>query len=176
VRRGVLALLVTFALTACGGSEDERAVGVTHGGDITAGPVELELRTTDNAFLAVGDLRGRVTILYCFATYDGVSQAGARPLSRFVRHHPEVHVVAIATQPNPALFAEAWVAALNPPFVVTFDPEEAIIQGTTDLGHIGAVPTYILLDEDGVEVDRRVGFTSQNQLETMLVRMERSGD
>jgi hypothetical protein len=165
-----LAISLAIALGGCGAAE-EQDFGVSHG-ERPPRPVELELRATDGAFVAIGDLRGRATVVYCFATYDGVSQAAVRPLSRFVRHHPEVNVVAIATQPNPQIFAEAWQAALSPPFLVTFDPEERIIEGTTDLGHISAVPTYILLDANGVEVDRHVGFASQNRLEGMLAQAE----
>jgi hypothetical protein len=156
-----LAISLAIALGGCGAAE-EQDFGVSHG-ERPPRPVELELRATDGAFVAIGDLRGRATVVYCFATYDGVSQAAVRPLSRFVRHHPEVNVVAIATQPNPQIFAEAWQAALSPPFLVTFDPEERIIS---------AVPTYILLDANGVEVDRHVGFASQNRLEGMLAQAE----
>ncbi len=169
MRALALTVALAAAAVACGGAEDGTAVGVS-GADRAPSPVELDLRATDGAFVAVGDLRGKPTILFCFATYDGVSQAAVRPLSRFVRHHPEVYVLAIATQPNPEVFAQAWEAALHPAFVVAFDPEERIIEGTSDLGHIGAVPTYILLDEDGMEVERHVGFASQNQLEVMLAR------
>lgn len=169
MRPGLLAVITALAIGACGGTDNESAIGVSHA-DRGPTPIELELRTPDGAFVAVGDLRGRVAILFFFATYDGVSQAAVRPLSRFVRHHPEVYVIGIATQPNPALFAEAWEAALTPPFVVAFDPEENITQGTTPVGHIAAVPTYLVLDERGVEVVRYTGFASQNQLERMLIR------
>jgi hypothetical protein len=166
-----LVLALAIAAAACGGTEDEPTVGVSHA-DRAPGPVELDLRATDGSFVTVGDLRGKPTILFCFATYDGVSQAAVRPLSRFVRHHPEVYVLAIATQPNPEVFAQAWESALTPGFVVTFDPEENVIEGTTDLGYIGAVPTYILLDEHGVEVERYTGFASQNQLEALLAMLD----
>jgi len=171
MRTLVPTLAIVIAMAACGGTGDETTIGVSRARS-HPGPVELDLRTTDGAFVTVGDLHGKPTFLYCFATYDGVSQAAVRPLVRFVRHHPEVYVLAIAVQPNPELFAQAWEAALHPNFLVTFDPQERVTEGTTDLGHIAAVPTYILLDSRGVEVERMVGYASQNQLEDIVARMD----
>lgn len=161
---------VLFFAVACGGGGEERAYGRSTAGGGPS-PVDLEVITTDGVFIHLAELQGRPTILYLFATYDGVSQAAVSPLSRFVRHHPEVQVLAIAAQPNPGPFTQAWTAALSPPFVVSWDPEEEIIEGTTDLGGIGAVPTYIFLDAQGVEVERYTGFASQNQLEAITGRV-----
>ncbi|RLB53655.1 MAG: hypothetical protein DRJ42_11325 [Deltaproteobacteria bacterium] len=163
-------LLSSLAGSACGGTEDEHAYGrsTAHRGP---SPVDLEVRTTDGAYITLAELRGRPTILYLFATFDGVSQAAVTPLSRFVRHHPEVQVLAIAAQPNPGPFTEAWTAALAPPFVVAWDPEDQVTLGTTDLGSIEAVPTYVFLDARGIEVERYVGFASQNQLEGITRRV-----
>lgn len=135
-------------------------------------PLELDLRTPDNVFLSVGDMRGRMVLLFLFATFDGVSQAAVRPLSRFVRAHPEVDVVAVAVQPDAQPLADAWQAALQPPFLVTFDPEDRIARGTSHLGQLEAVPTYVLLDVQGHEVDRYVGFASINKLERMLAEAD----
>lgn len=169
-----LALVATLSSAlfcfSCGGTEDEHAYGRSTSGGGPA-PVELEVRTTDGAYISLAELRGRPTILYLFATFDGVSQAAVTPLSRFVRHHPEVQVLAIAAQPNPGPFTEAWAAALAPPFVVAWDPEDQVTLGTTDLGSIEAVPTYVFLDARGVEVDRYVGFASQNHLEGITSRV-----
>jgi hypothetical protein len=89
-----------------------------------------------------------------------------------VRAHPEVDVVAVAVQPDAQPLADAWQAALEPPFLVTFDPEDRIAMGTSQLGQLEAVPTYVLLDVDGREADRHVGFASLNKLEHMLVETE----
>lgn len=162
----VVALASCLALAGCGGETAER-VGVTDN-EPPPQPVELELRTHDGVPVFVGDLRGKPVLLFLFATFDGVSQAELRPLSRFVRHHPEVHVIAIAMQPDPEELVAAWAHALAPPFTVTFDPRDRISTGTSDLGTVGTVPTFIVLDADGMEVARREGWASERQLDRMV--------
>jgi peroxiredoxin len=150
---------------ACGGGSEETVgtstVTPTH-------PVELDLRTTENVFITLGDMRGRIVVLFIFATFDDISLAELRPLSAFVRYHPEVDVVGIAVQPGADQFAAAWEATLDPPFLVTFDPEERIALGTTDLGALDAVPTIIVLDAEGMIRARHVGFASRNDIEEMV--------
>lgn len=157
---------VCLAVTGCGGASTER-VGVTDQ-DPRPQPVELELRTPEGVPLHVGDLRGEPVLLYFFATFDGMSQAALRPLSRFVRHHPEVHVVGIALQPDAEALLDAWAHALDPPFVVAYDPRGRVSEGTSDLGVVDQIPTFVLLDPEGYEIDRHVGFASQNKLDRML--------
>jgi hypothetical protein len=167
-----LVLLGVAASHGCGGGSSE-TVGTTNTARGSP-PLELDLRTPDNAFLSVGDMRGRVVLLFLFATFDGVSQAAVRPLSRFVRAHPEVDVVAVAVQPDARQLADAWQAALDPPFLVTYDPEDRIAEGTSPLGELAAVPTYVFLDAEGRETERYVGFASVNKLEAMLARTTRA--
>jgi hypothetical protein len=161
------ALALSFALfAACGGGSADR-VGVTDG-DPAPQPVELELRTPDGVPIFLGDLRGKPVLLFLFATFDGVSQAALRPLSRIVRHHPDVHVIGVAVQPEAEQLLDAWAYALSPPFTVAFDPRERIATGTSDLGEIESIPTYIVLDARGMEVDRHTGWASERQLDRML--------
>ena len=162
----LIALAGCLAMAGCGGETAER-VGVTDTAPAPQ-PVELELRTHDGVPVFVGDLRGRPVLLFLFATFDGVSQAALRPLSRFVRHHPEVHVVGIAVQPDPEELVAAWAFALTPPFTVTFDPRDRVSTGTSDLGTVGTVPTFIVLGADGMEVARHEGWASENQLDRMV--------
>ena len=162
------ALVIASVLTlGCGGGAAEAAVGVSTGSRAPT-PVELELRTPDGAFVDVGDLRGAPALLFLFATFDGVSQAALAPLRRFVRHHPDVPVVGIAVQPDAAMLVDAWSLALAPPFTVTYDPNGVIAEGTSDLGQVEAVPTYVLLDARGLVTERHVGFASQRKLDRML--------
>jgi len=158
-------LAAVVLLTACGGSQE--AVGHSDP-EPERVPVELELRTPDGVWIHVGGLRGRPVLLYLFATFDGVSQAALRPISRFVRHHPDVHVVGISVQPEARQLLDAWATALEPPFPVTYDPEERILDGTSDLGEVDRIPTYVLLDERGYEATRHVGFGGQRRLDRML--------
>jgi hypothetical protein len=159
-------------LAACGGGEAERAVGMSSGRPDRP-PVELELTSSDGELVLLGDLRGQVVVLYLFGTFDGVSQAGVRPLSRFVRHHADTTVIAVAVQPDPAALVDAWAAALEPPFVVTWEAEDTIAGGTSDLGAVDTIPTTVFLDRRGVEVARHVGFPSLRRLEDMLADASR---
>ena len=165
-RSGLLA--VSLCVAACGGGGSAERVGVSND-DPAPRPVELELRTPDGVPVFVGDLRDKPVLVFFFATFDGMSQASLRPLSRFVRHHPDVHVLGIAVQPDAESLLDAWAHALEPPFVVTYDPRGTVSAGASDFGTIDQIPTYVLLDANGYEVDRHVGFASQNRLDRMLL-------
>lgn len=136
--------------------------------------VEITLRTSEGALLFVGDLRGRPVLLFLFATFDGVSQAALQPLRRFIRAHPEVHVLGVAIQPDPQQLLDAYVHALSPPFPVAYDPEDRVEAGKTALGSIGSVPTFVMLDALGRPVERHEGFASQRTLENMLYRAQQA--
>lgn len=162
--------LVTALLSCgCGSGSADHSVGVSTGRPAPV-PIELELRTPDGVFVHVGDLRGRVTALFFFATFDTLSQAALQPISRFARHYPDVHIVGVALQPDAAALVDAWAHALSPPFVVTYDPNETVLEGTSDLGDIEAVPTIVFLDADGFEAERYVGLASERRLAHMLER------
>jgi hypothetical protein len=158
--------MLLFA-AACGGGSAERRTGEEHA-ERAQEPVELALRAPDGRFVDVGDLRGRPTLLWVFATFDGVCQAAIRPLSRFARAHPEVHVVGVAAQPNAQLLLDAYQSALQPPFVLTYDADERVTEGTSDLGDVDTVPTYVMLDAEGMEVARHTGFAGENRLERLF--------
>ncbi len=168
MRLAAPALAVAVLAAACGASQADGRVGVTDEAPERA-PVELELRTPAGVPIFLGDLRGKPVLLFVFATFDGVSQASLRPLGRFVRHHPDVHVIGIAMQPEAETLLDAWAHALGPPFTVAYDPRDRLSMGTSDLGAVDRVPTYVLIDAAGYEVDRHVGFASERKLERMLL-------
>jgi hypothetical protein len=129
--------------------------------------VELTLATPTGELLFVGEMRGRPVLLYFFATFDVASQANLTPLDAFTLAHPEVRVVAVAIQRDARMLLDAWVNALRPSFETTFDPDNAISEGTTALGQLG-VPTFVLLDEDGVPRAAEAGILPRSTLEAML--------
>ncbi|MEM9860541.1 MAG: hypothetical protein AAF938_02895, partial [Myxococcota bacterium] len=108
--------------------------------------------------------------------WDGLSQAALRPLSRFARDHDDVAIIAVASQPDAAMLTDPYERALQPPFPVTFDPEQRVHEGTSPLGTIDTVPTFIMLDAYGVEVRRHVGFPSTRTLPNLREEaLERGG-
>ena len=134
------------------------------------GAVELTLATPTGELLFLGDMRGRPILLYFFATFDVASQANLTPLDAFTRAHPEVRVIAVAIQPDARVLLDAWVHALSPAFETTFDPDNAISEGTSVLGQLG-VPTFVLLDADGVPRAAEAGIQPRATLEAMLTRL-----
>lgn len=160
-----LAIAALLFVGACGG-DPATNIGTSHAPGESA-PVELTLKTPEGVFVDVGDLRGQVVLIFLFATFDGVSQAAVTPVTRFARHQPDVYVLGAAVQPNARELVDAWQAALTPPFVVTYSPEDALPNGTTDLGRIGTVPTFIFLDKRGRIAAQEVGIVSEARLERM---------
>ncbi len=164
--RAALALLL---LVACGGGDPEGAMGRDGERASQRRPLELALRKVDGTFFEVGEQRGKPVLVFVFATFDGVSQAALDPLRRFVEAHgDDVLVVGIAAQPNARELLDAYVHALEPPFVATYDPEERITSGSSDLEDITTVPTYVMLDARGIEVARQEGLAQLRRLDEML--------
>lgn len=155
---------VVFAL-ACG-APDGAPVGT--GGQGGRTPLDLTVRTPERVTLDLSDLRGRKVLVFFFATFDGMSQASLSPLGELVRAHPDIYVIGIAQQPDPELLLDAYVSALDPPFVVAFDPSGELARGTTDFGTVDTVPTFVVLDEEGREIGRHVGYARTQRLEALI--------
>jgi hypothetical protein len=114
-------------------------------------------------------LRGQPTILAFVTTYDLASQAEARFLDGvFRRHGGRVHAAAVVLEP-----------AQNQPLVLTFRDalhlsypvalgDAALITGEGPFGDVHAVPSTIVLDKEGRIVWKRVGLTSEEELEKGL--------
>jgi len=160
--------LLSLAIAGCGGASASDDVGRSRAAR-EAEPIELALRTPEGVFVDLGDLRGKPVVLFVFATFDAVSQAATRPLARFQRAHAgDAHVVGVAVQPNAAELVGPWSEALGITFTVTYEPEPRILAGATDLGTLAGVPSYIVLDAEGLVVARHTGFASENKLTRLL--------
>jgi peroxiredoxin len=163
-----LSLLALSAAAGCGGAAASDDFGTGHA-ERAPEPVELALRTPAGTFLDVSELRGKPVVLFLFATFDALSQAATQPLSRFARAHAEdAHVLGIAVQPNAAELAGPWADALGLTLTVSYEPEPRILAGTSELGTVVSVPSYVVLDARGVIVARYTGFASENKLERLL--------
>jgi hypothetical protein len=162
------AVLATSGLVSgCGGGVGDPAIGSSHAARGET-PVSLSLRTTDGRTVELADQRGSPVLLAVLATYDGVSQACMRSLSRFARDHQDVLVLGILAQPGAATFAPLFETAMAAPFSVTWDPSESITTGTSDLGPLDAVPTFVVLRADGRIGARHVGYLSARELEQLV--------
>ena len=152
-------------LGACGGAASE-SVG-SSAPQVRSRPIEMTLRTPGGEWIHLGDLRGKPLILYVFATWDGVSQAGLRPVGRFARLHDDVAIIGVAAQEDAAMLLDPYEHALNPGFPMTYDPERRVHVGLSPLGDISAVPTVIAFDANGIEFERHVGFPNTDTLPAM---------
>ena len=150
---------------ACGPTSGH--VGVSDGPP-SRRPVDLALVTPERTFIDLVELRGRPVLLFLFATFDVQSQAALRPLRRFMIRRPDVQVVGVGIQPQARNLLRAWRSALTPPFPVTFEPDNRIARGVSDLGNVEAIPTFVLLDERGFEQQRVTGFVNADGLERLL--------
>ena len=158
----LIPILVVVALgCAHGSSSAERTAQTSEKGQ----RLDLGLRLSDGRWLELADLRGsKPVLLFVFATFDAVSQASLKSLRPFVSLHPEVLVIGVAAQPRATQLVEAWAYALDPPFVVGADPYGDVENGQSCLGKIETVPTFILYDTQGYEIDRATGLLSEADL------------
>jgi peroxiredoxin len=170
-----LAWIATACAGCGGGAEVAPPVGRSSLARPAGEPVELELRTTDGERLLLSSLRGRPVLVFLLATFDTASQAALTPLRRFVRTNEDVAVLGVAVQPGADRLAGAWKDVLAVPFPVAWDPAEHILEGTSPLGRVEGVPSYVALDRDGVIVARHAGLADDRDLATLLRAMRRGG-
>ncbi len=163
------ASLLAFVVACAGSQPNDTVGGSARGRSIERAPVELVVDGLDGQKVHIRSFRGRTTLLFVFATFDGVSQAALRPLREFTTvHSKEVAVLGIASQPGGIALLDAWVHALDPPFLVAYDAEQTIARGKSALGELEAVPACIMLNRRGIEVARHVGFPGTQVLERLL--------
>ena len=174
-RRGSCVLSIFLALgVSCahpsGGAEQ------TTPDSVSGVRLDLGLRLSDGRWLELAELRGTPVLLFVFATFDTVSQASLTSLRPFVPQHPEVVVVGVAAQPRAAQLVEAWAYALDPPFLVGANPYGYVENGESTLGKIEIVPTYILYDANGYQIDRTTGLLSEADLARLVEPLRRESD
>lgn len=166
-------MLLVVALGCSRGSQDARETTPrAHSG----ARLDLGIRLSDGRWLELGDLRGTPVMLFVFATFDAVSQASLKSLRPFVAQHPELVVVGVAAQPRAGQLVDAWAYALDPPFVVGANPYGKVENGETMLGRIESVPTFILYDSEGYEVDRATGLLSEGDLAELIEPLTKRAD
>tara|TARA_B100001750_G_scaffold226793_1_gene219864 strand:+ start:811 stop:1344 length:534 start_codon:yes stop_codon:yes gene_type:complete len=155
-------------VSACGGSDLDAAVGTGRAAGAVR-PIEMTFRTTTGEWVHLGDLRGKPVLLFLMATFDGVSQAALRPVSRFVRHRgEELHVLGVAVQPNPHELLAAYVNALEPPFPFVYEANQTIGEGTSPLGDLPGIPMFVMIDAHGQISGQHQGFPNTDTLPILL--------
>jgi len=162
---GLISILLVLSSACASGSSSTQ----TTTAKARSGPrLNLELRLVDGRWVDLAELRGTPVLVFVFATFDAVSQASLKSLRPFVPQHPELVVVGVAAQPRAAQLVEAWAYALDPPFPVGANPYGRVENGESMFGKIEQVPTYILFDAEGYEVDRTTGLLSEGDLAELV--------
>jgi peroxiredoxin len=162
-------LAIACLVAACGGSKAASGQPIGATGD-TPEPsaVRLNLETPDGETIEIEALRGKRVLLFFFTTYDIASQVEMERLVSFASRHPEIEVVGVALQPNAATLLALYRDYLEIPFPVTHDPSGRLQEGLSDLGLIGTVPSYVLLDEAGRVIGRHAGATTAEVIGSLI--------
>ena len=159
-------LTALLLVPACGGAQE--SAGATPRARSRSG-VDLTLRMADGRTVEVAEQRGSKVLLVVIATYDGVSQAAMRSVSRFARDHQDVLVLGIVAEPDAARFVPLYEESLALPFALTYDPADTITTGVSDLGQLDAVPSFYVLDAEGHIAGRFVGYMSEQDLDHFVM-------
>jgi hypothetical protein len=157
----LLALCVLVA--GCGAASPVGGAG----GPRADEPITLALTTTDGRIVEVADQRGGLVLLFVLATYDGLSQAAVRPVSRFTREATDTVVLGVVAERDAASFAPIYAETLSPPYTVVYDADQTITEGTSALGELPGVPTFYMIDAHGLVSERRTGYLTEAELFAM---------
>ena len=161
-----IAIVVAVTLCSCAGSQTP--IGVSP----TKRPTMMSVTLAGGGSVHTSTLVGKPVVLFLFATFDAVCQAAAQPLGFFAKRRSDVAVLGLAVQPDARQLVKAWVHALSPPFDVGYDASHRLENGTSVLGHIDAVPTYVVLDRRGYEVKRVQGYQTEQALDALIASID----
>lgn len=137
-------------------------------------PVAFAYGTPAGEELGSASTRGRVTALLFVTTFDLSSQLMARRLDEVVmRHRPRANAGAIALEaPNSAPLVEVFRTTLNLRYPVALAGATAL-DDDGPFGRIERVPTLVVLDSRGREVERKEGVISSAEIDALLRSAER---
>lgn len=158
-RSGLICTVLSGCLTsmACGSAPTQPRYGATTISERAVQAFELALRDTHGEDVDLAAFHGRAVLLFLFATFDLPSQAALEPLQEVARQHPDLAVLGIALQPDPQDLLDIFASALHVEIPLTYETDNRLLRGLTDLGQIDGVPTYVLLDRRGAITKRWTG-------------------
>jgi hypothetical protein len=166
-------LVFSLCLVACAGSDKPIAAR-------TEAPrgeaVEFAYGTTDGTELSSANTRGRATAILFVTTYDLASQLMAERLETAIRTHtPRANAGAVVLEaPKYAVMADAFRTTLGLSYPVAMADADTL-SGVGPFGHLGRVPSLVVLDRDGREVFRHAGAVEPQVIERALALGSRRG-
>ncbi|MBU6244031.1 MAG: TlpA family protein disulfide reductase [Actinomycetales bacterium] len=162
------AVLVTasWATSACG--RDTPAVpGVqTYAPDDRGEPLSLAGQTLDGGHLDVAQLRGTVVVVNNWASWCAPCRDEMPALVAASRAHPEIAVVGVNVRDERAA-ATAFAADLGIHFPVIADADGSILRSIPGVPP-AALPSTVILDQQGRIAARVIGPTNPDQLEELI--------
>ncbi len=167
------ALLLGLLLSAC----QRVAEPAVAGEEVTEmrGRVQrFSFGTTEGEELSSETTRGRVTVLVLVTTFDLASQVAAKRVDQVLHvHRPRINAGAVVLEAAKyAPLADVFRSALELSYPVALADLETLQRSST-FGEIESVPTLLVLDREGREIERKRGNFSVGELETWLAHAER---
>lgn len=173
-RGGLFALLLSLLGAGCGSPPAPQQPSSAPS-PVLGPPVIFSYETLDGKTLSTETVAGRVTVLAFIATYDMPSQAETRFIVGFAREHrPRLNVgfIVLESKENRPIH-EAFVAGVGIPYpVAVADPET--IAGRGPFPGLHHVPSIVILDREGREAWRHLGFIEQKEIDQAVRAVERS--
>jgi len=164
-----MSVVLFYSAVGCGGSQqpETERYGVSTTVPLVS-PVRLKLTLPNGQGMAVESLRGKRVLLFLFTTYDSASQLSIDPLCKMEKQHPEIYIIGIALQTNPEKLLTLFADYFHVPFPLTYDADDRIRPGISDLGQIRVVPSLMLLDEKGYLVSHQAGIVTKSMLDELI--------
>jgi hypothetical protein len=173
--RALRAVIVAAAaaIAGCGGRAQPQA---TQPAAAARGPVlRFAFESVDGRPISTEAFRNRISVIGFFTTYDVPSQAEARFLALLAkRHAPRLNVAALMLEaPENTPLVQAYVATMGLPYPVAL-ADAATIAGEGPFAGLHHVPSVVILDRQGHEAYRHVGFIDEASLEAAVEMVEAS--
>lgn len=169
-----LALSVVLLVTACGGRGGSAPPASPQTTSAPVGPVlRYAFEGVDGRPISTEAFANRISVIGFFTTYDVHSQVEARFLASLAkRHSPRLNVAVIMLEaPENKPLIEAFATSMGLPYPVAL-ADAATIAGEGPFAGLHHVPSVVILDRQGREAFRRVGFLDEAGLEAVVKIVE----
>jgi hypothetical protein len=135
--------------------------------------LEYAFESIDGRSISTASFAGRISIIVFLTTYDVPSQVEARFLaSLYKRHTPRLNAAALMLEsPDNKPLIEAFAVSLGLPYPIGF-ADEATVAGRGPFAGLHHVPSVVILDRQGRESFRHVGFLDERSLEAAVRGVE----
>jgi hypothetical protein len=166
---------VAALLFGCGGPGAKEARGSSASLPGHGLPLRYAFVGIDGRRVSSEEYAKRVTVLAFLTTYDVPSQVEARFLASLLRHHtPRLNVAALMleNEDNRPL-VDAFAVTLGLPYPIAL-VDASTIEGQGTFAGLHHVPSVVILDRDGREAYRHVGFIDEATLEAAVRAVERA--